>query len=295
LTYTFDVAAIAKWARVSGDYNPIHFDIARARAAGADDLIVHGMLPLLYVHQYLSTRLQSASRSVGTGSFDDGSALWPTIKTVFRVPVIKDRAHRLDLSTRGGRGRFTLRATQQDEDTLCGCFAFTNPVFKTALAAESGPPTFALAQPELADRIDEFALCFPEIDRLWIALGALAFGQFLSSHTPLARLATVEHVDGRRVRDHLLDDTLIVQTMHNIVIAPALANRTLRDSPAPGTLQCTLHPPTTLVNGGREVLGSFPFDIAIDGHTVMQMELGLLMRTAATTHSTIKKRLDEHR
>src|SRR5450755_3859135 len=100
MTYTFDVAAIAKWARVSGDYNPIHFDITRARAAGADDLIVHGMLPLLYIHQHLSTRMPSASQSLETASFHDGSALWPTIKTVFRVPVIKDRDHRLDLSMR---------------------------------------------------------------------------------------------------------------------------------------------------------------------------------------------------
>ena len=39
-----DSAAIAHYARVSGDDNPVHLDAAAARAIGLSDQIAHGML-----------------------------------------------------------------------------------------------------------------------------------------------------------------------------------------------------------------------------------------------------------
>ena len=43
----FDAMDLQTWAGFSGDYNPIHFDRDAARALGASELIVHGMLPIL--------------------------------------------------------------------------------------------------------------------------------------------------------------------------------------------------------------------------------------------------------
>ena len=41
---TFDAATIARYARASGDDNPVHLDAAAARAIGLSDQIAHGML-----------------------------------------------------------------------------------------------------------------------------------------------------------------------------------------------------------------------------------------------------------
>ncbi|MGE0422019.1 MAG: MaoC family dehydratase [Reyranellaceae bacterium] len=40
----FDVAAIVRYAQVSGDDNPVHLDATAARAIGLPDQVAHGML-----------------------------------------------------------------------------------------------------------------------------------------------------------------------------------------------------------------------------------------------------------
>jgi acyl dehydratase len=40
----FDVAAIARYAQVSGDDNPVHLDATAARTIGLPDQVAHGML-----------------------------------------------------------------------------------------------------------------------------------------------------------------------------------------------------------------------------------------------------------
>lgn len=46
---SLDAAAIARYARVSGDDNPVHLDAAAARAIGLSDQIAHGMLVMGYL------------------------------------------------------------------------------------------------------------------------------------------------------------------------------------------------------------------------------------------------------
>jgi len=45
-TWTPDAETPPVFARLSGDYNPVHMDAEHARAAGFDDVIVHGMCTL---------------------------------------------------------------------------------------------------------------------------------------------------------------------------------------------------------------------------------------------------------
>lgn len=47
---------LALFAGGSGDHNPIHVDIDAARAAGADDVFVHGMLTMAHVGRLLTDR-----------------------------------------------------------------------------------------------------------------------------------------------------------------------------------------------------------------------------------------------
>ena len=45
---------LALFAGGSGDHNPIHIDIDSARAAGAEDVFVHGMLTMAHVGRQLT-------------------------------------------------------------------------------------------------------------------------------------------------------------------------------------------------------------------------------------------------
>lgn len=47
---------LALFAGGSGDHNPIHIDIDAARAAGAEDVFVHGMLTMAHVGRLLTDR-----------------------------------------------------------------------------------------------------------------------------------------------------------------------------------------------------------------------------------------------
>jgi len=45
---------LVMWSGVSGDYNPIHYDCAFAKAHGLSGVVVHGQLIAAFLHQMLS-------------------------------------------------------------------------------------------------------------------------------------------------------------------------------------------------------------------------------------------------
>lgn len=45
---------LARYARASGDLNPLHLDLDFARKAGFDNLVVHGMLNMAHIGQLLT-------------------------------------------------------------------------------------------------------------------------------------------------------------------------------------------------------------------------------------------------
>jgi acyl dehydratase len=56
---------LALYCGASGDHNPIHVDIDFARAAGMDDVLAHGMLPMAYLARQLTAWVpQRALRSL---------------------------------------------------------------------------------------------------------------------------------------------------------------------------------------------------------------------------------------
>lgn len=55
---SFDHNAIEKWAFFSGDYNKVHFDESVAKKNGLNDIIVQGMLYLLYSKLSLKNHLR---------------------------------------------------------------------------------------------------------------------------------------------------------------------------------------------------------------------------------------------
>src|SRR5439155_3415947 len=92
---TFSPMDIDRWARFSGDYNPIHFDPAQARKLGADDVIAHGMLVLLAIKSRLS-----AAVPPGGG--------WWLLRGRMRQPVVARAAALLDTRPQGDGVAFSL-------------------------------------------------------------------------------------------------------------------------------------------------------------------------------------------
>src|SRR5206468_4994561 len=95
----------------SGDHNPIHFDRATARLAGLDDVVVHGMLVLVPVKQFVSDSHQRSSGEGGPARF----------KAFFRSPVPYDVLQSVTLRIRSpGRTEFSVRSTKTHEERLRG-------------------------------------------------------------------------------------------------------------------------------------------------------------------------------
>ena len=75
-----DLSALVRYAGASGDFNPIHFDEAHARAAGLDGVVGQGMLALGLVSQAVTNWLGDSGllRSLDarfTGSYRVGDRL----------------------------------------------------------------------------------------------------------------------------------------------------------------------------------------------------------------------------
>ncbi|MBU9817416.1 hypothetical protein J1781_21555 [Rahnella sp. C60] len=60
MMFSYDVRDAEAWAKFSGDYNPIHFDLQQARAMGLETLTVHGMRALLDMKNHLSHNVMAA-------------------------------------------------------------------------------------------------------------------------------------------------------------------------------------------------------------------------------------------
>lgn len=99
MNLAFDLPAVRRWAEFSGDFNPIHFDLAHARKAGMNKLIVHGMLALMPIKQMLASRGRTAFSA---------PACWMKFKAAFRHPVAHDNNHVLATHFVGDKTSFQL-------------------------------------------------------------------------------------------------------------------------------------------------------------------------------------------
>ena len=64
-----NAAELARYARASGDTNPLHLDLDFARKAGFDNLVVHGMLGMAHMGRLLTNTFPAASISAFSARF----------------------------------------------------------------------------------------------------------------------------------------------------------------------------------------------------------------------------------
>lgn len=260
---SFDQRQINGWAAVAGDYNPIHFDPTVARRAGLEDVVVHGMLPLLHIKQ----RLTEARRLA------HGEAV--TLNAKFRSPVLRRCGHRLDVSSRGSRERFTLRRESDGLEVITGSLAVSRH--------EAAPPpaaveTFRLDPAVCRDKSALFRSVFPGTQPAWLLLDALVFSQFLSNELPFSLVRASGWLPEVGSQAQLMRQALTVQTSHTVTVLPELWNLPIDEFDDRAPIECRLPAPVTTGGDGKSLAGSCQLDVRMDGIPVLQSEIGLFLR-----------------
>ena len=171
----FDAMLIEKWAGFSGDHNPIHFDREAARRLGADDVVVHGMIPMVIAQEHLYQELREHTARVG----------WADCKIRLKRPIQKDQPVRLVTRPTSAGVRFSVTNALGDEQFFLGSFErFT----ARPMPLPNGPPgertvslpSFSLAASYLRERNTEFRRVFPEAQSPWVSFSATLFSEFLT-------------------------------------------------------------------------------------------------------------------
>ncbi|MFB4280385.1 MULTISPECIES: MaoC/PaaZ C-terminal domain-containing protein [unclassified Nonomuraea] len=104
-------ATLALYAGASGDHHPAHIDTDAARAAGHDDVFVHGMLNMAYLGRLLTGLVpQGRIRSYGV-RFTAITPVHAEPTCTATVTGVEGGAARLDLAVTLADGTVTLRGT----------------------------------------------------------------------------------------------------------------------------------------------------------------------------------------
>jgi hypothetical protein len=250
---TFRPSDVARWARFSGDYNPIHFDPERARRLGAGGVIAHGMLVLLAV------------KGRAAAALPPGGGWW-LLRGRLRHPVLAGEPVRLETRRQGEGVAFTL-ASADGRKLLTGALARLGGAPAPAAAGSSS----RLGPEALAARVRELNEAFPWPAEPWVAADALVFAEFLRGG---AREVLAPHgidlahgADGGKV---------VVQTAHEVAFDRDFLGGA---GPRAAGLDIDVLPPQAeAVEGG--VFATCQLVSRCDGRVVMLTSVGLFIRQA---------------
>jgi MaoC like domain len=269
----FSASEVKKWADLSGDYNPIHFDADEARLVGIDVPVVHGMLALLPVKQILSDRLLG-------GEPDDN---WFRFKAMFRNPIPQDGQQSIVVVPKlPNMVKFRMEGADQGKEHYYGTAALVpRPAANNAEQyqdARTAPLAFT------ADGPAAFARAFPYIKTLWIWLDALVFAQFITVH--LSDLIAESKMQLHEIsnNDHVPADTLLVQTSQETFVPTAFATNSLDGAVASTFCELSyevIKGPTIVT--ATEVCGVVQVSVRAAGKVLLVTEYGLLLKKVPTT------------
>ncbi len=298
MNLTFDFLAVRRWAEFSGDFNPIHFDLAHAHKVGMNKLIVHGMLALMPIKQMLARDGRTSTRA---------PAGWIKFKAAFRHPLAHDNNHLLATHAVGDKTSFQLSSGDANRiEHFRGSFgpvaAMPSDVPLTPQSPSMPDHRFALDRAQLA----LFAQTYADISEYWVALDAVVFAQFMRSGLPIVEQMVVDAYATSQSARSAPNDTdfnfnfksnkVVVQTSHCVTVDATLdamlsakldstLDATPNSSPDAtlnsdkGDLHWALMPPVLLIHG-TQVSGSVSLPVYHDNRLVMLVEIGLLAKVS---------------
>lgn len=178
MKYQFGVAEVDKWAKFSGDFNPIHFDLAHAGLLGMQELIVHGMLAIMPAKQ--SVWNQHRARA-------SNDSKWIKFRTLFRNPLPHEA--KVALTTSGNtNSSFRVHALAGGLEHFRGaCGTGTAP------ARDDGVATLEGSCPVPMEQVSAFFAAYPDVTDPWIALDAVIFSEFMRTKIETIYAIAVQH------------------------------------------------------------------------------------------------------
>lgn len=261
--WQFDSSQIAAWAEFSGDFNPIHFDVKRARQAGSDAIIVHGMLSLLYVKQEMAALCSK-------GCNGDG---WLAIKCRLKSPVRCGVPHCFSARGETNKGKFSLRDVASNRELIQGTYSTLD-----AIEPSDHFGALPVSSETLGRRFTQFSNSFLDISDLWIAIDGLVFSEFFNSDITFAMAQDNDMSKQARNHKELMEQVSALQTYHTVKIAPQLLQKRVGEYDAISSIDIRLGNRFAIKNGHSELIASHTLDVFINNEFLMQTETGLQLK-----------------
>jgi hypothetical protein len=191
---TFSADDVRRWAALSGDRNPVHFEGAFARRTGLPGPIAHGMLVLHAVKPHLAP---------------PASGAWWGLSARLRLPVPLDTPVGLSCHDREGGAAFAVS------------FPDGQPAVTGSFRPPGCPPVEVGALSKLpaewvTDRFAAARRLFPAVTDPWAVADAVLFGLFL--RTGIARAVAAHGLDLARDGWHAVAAAgrVVLQITHEV-------------------------------------------------------------------------------
>jgi len=287
----FDEQHIQGWADFSGDWNPIHFDPAVARQIQANDVVVHGMIPIVTVLDRAHGQLLASAAAPG----------WTEATVRLKKPIEARRPLWLRLTSGAASVSFSLESengkavhlrgqvraaeapaapkiwaeTPGASATTRAAIGSTNSVSHQPLEAVVDLPVLRVDGERVRARQAAFGALFPDLTHDWVGLSAQLFADFLIQHAPAVHDAALRTF-GERAQT-----AVVVQTGYGITFSDERVAGALR---AKTPLTCVFDQ-ICLVRLERDCAGEVVWSVRASADThdavIMQMRVGLLMRAVS--------------
>jgi len=254
LTLSFDMPAVEQWAQFSSDRNPIHFDLAHARAAGLDALIVHGMLAMMPMKE-------AVAQAVAPNG-------WMKFRTLLRNPIAHDRDVVFTTKPAADGVAFRLHDAAGKTEYFRGTYG------------RVGDPSGQLqgdtprGKPLPRAHLDRFFATYPHVRERWIAVDAVVFSEFMRSR--LHVLERLAHAHMMRLSGGASASRVVVQSSHTVTFDAAFFGL----PPAADHWDQLHHALLTpeLLASGNQVGGVVALPVLCAGRLVMLVEVGMVAR-----------------
>ena len=94
---TFSIEEVSLFAKVIGDYNPIHLDVAYAREMGFKDCIVHGALLISKISSLLATNFPGPGTVIGRLEWNFLSPICAGELFIIEFKIISEKEKKVEL------------------------------------------------------------------------------------------------------------------------------------------------------------------------------------------------------
>ncbi len=258
MQYSFGLSEVEKWAKFSGDYNPIHFNLEEAKNAGLNGLILHGMLALMPVKQAVSKDyIQENPGDVG----------WMKFRALFRNPIAHDGLVSLGTKPWDNGLTFRICAYESKHEHFRG--AFTPVEDPTPQVANSGVEV-NYSTILCSENLGCFSEYYPGIKERWIELDAIIFSEFIRSKMKVVEDMTQLYGANKGKRS-------LFQISHSVIFDKSYFSNAQPDESDWRQISYGITVPEMIISDDQ-LIGTVSLPVMTGGRLVMLLEIGLIAK-----------------